>query len=436
MERPGEPGPEFECLDFTIIPRHGRLEAMRLLLVEDKDSFRRLLVQALAESPWDVTAVGDPEAALVELQARNFELLVTDLRLPGFNGLELLRRAKRLQPALRVLLMSAFGEPQDIVEAMRAGADDFLPKPFDLDQFSAVLERLGALASAPPPDPREPWVVLSPALRSLESTLLRATASASPVLFTGERGTGRSRFARRLHSLRHPQAPFVPLDGAHLEPRALQDALRLAAGGSLFLNGLEAAPAAALAALPPLLDRGDPTVHWLITSTTLDALPEALRLRLEVIHVALPPLSQRREEILPLFRLFIERLARRDGRTLPLIDRALERELLEREWPGNLRELAWVAEGALRANPGPRLLELPESTWDRTALLLTWPPPGPLEGMLAALSKQAEGQLLRRGLELAGGDLPRTAEALGLSPRTLALRLREHRISIEDEKGS
>lgn len=409
---------------------------MRLLLVEDKDSFRRLLVQALAESPWEVTAVGDPEAALVELQARSFELLVTDLRLPTFNGLELLRRAKRLQPALRVLLMSAFGEPQDIVEAMRAGADDFLPKPFDLDQFSAVLERLGALASAPPPDPREPWVALSPALRHLESTLLRATESSSPVLFTGERGTGRSRFARRLHSLRHPQAPFVTLDGAHLEPNGLREALRLATGGSLFLGSLEAAPEAVLSALPELLDRTDTQVHWLITATAMEGLPEALRLRLEVIHLALPPLRQRREEILPLFRLFVERLARRDGRALPLMDRALERGLMERDWPGNLRELAWVAEGTLRANPGPRLLELPESTWDRTALLLTCPPPGPLEGMLAAVAKQAEGFLLRRGLEQGGGDLPRTAESLGLSPRTLALRLREHRISIEDEKGS
>lgn len=409
---------------------------MRLLLVEDKDSFRRLLVQALAEGPWEVTAVADPESALVALQDRSFELLVTDLRLPGFNGLELLRRAKRLQPALRVLLMSAFGEPQDIVEAMRAGADDFLPKPFDLDQFSAVLERLGALASAPPPDPREAWVALSPALRNLESTLLRATESLSPVLFTGERGTGRSRFARRLHSLRHPQAPFVPLDGAHLEPGALQESLRLAAGGSLFLGGLDAAPESALAALPALLDRPDTRVHWLITATALEALPEALRLRLDVIHLALPSLKQRREEILPLFRMFVERLARRDGRPLPLIDRSIERELLARDWPGNLRELAWVAEGTLRANPGPRLLSLPESTWDRSTLLLTCPPRGPLEGMLASLAKQAEGLLLRRELEQEGGDLPRTAETLGLSPRTLALRLREHRISIEDEKGS
>ena len=135
---------------------------MDLLLVEDKDSFRRLLTQALEGSVWTVRAVADPQEALRILESQPFEVLVTDLRLPGMSGLELIRRAKRLHPGLRVVLMSAFGEPKDIVEAMRLGADDFLPKPFDLDAFTAVLERLRALVGAPPPDPAEPWIAHSP----------------------------------------------------------------------------------------------------------------------------------------------------------------------------------------------------------------------------------------------------------------------------------
>ena len=197
---------------------------MRLLLVEDKDSFRRLLVQALAppqdrsDAPldalaaaasgaWEVTAVGDPASALQALDAAPYGILVTDLRLPGMSGLELLKAAKRRHPALRAVLMSAFGEPRDIVEAMRWGADDFLPKPFDLDRFAAVLERLRALAEAPPPDPREPWVVHSPAMRALDQALAKAADTAFPVLFHGEPGAGKARAARRLHVLRHPRRP-------------------------------------------------------------------------------------------------------------------------------------------------------------------------------------------------------------------------------------
>ncbi len=111
---------------------------MDLLLVEDKDSFRRLLTQALEGSAWSVRAVADPQEALRALEAAPSHVLVTDLRLPGMSGLELIRRARQLHPTLRVVLMSAFGEPRDIVEAMRLGAEDFLPKPFDLDVFLAI----------------------------------------------------------------------------------------------------------------------------------------------------------------------------------------------------------------------------------------------------------------------------------------------------------
>ena len=177
---------------------------MDLLLVEDKDSFRRLLTQALEGSVWTVRAVADPQEALRHLESQPFHVLVTDLRLPGMSGIELIRRARRLHPGLRVVLMSAFGEPKDIVEAMRLGADDFLPKPFDLDAFLALLDRLRALVGAPPPDPAEPWVAHSPAMQALDAALRQAASADLPVVFRGERGSGRERCARRLQSLSGP----------------------------------------------------------------------------------------------------------------------------------------------------------------------------------------------------------------------------------------
>ena len=136
--------------------------------------------------------------------------------MPGISGLDLIRRAKRAQPGLRVVLMSAFGEPKDIVSAMRLGAEDFLPKPFDMGIFLALMDRLQALVGAPPPDPREPWIARSPAMRVLDSNLRAAADSDAPALFIGPRGSGKARAARRLHTLRQPRGPFLSVAASDL----------------------------------------------------------------------------------------------------------------------------------------------------------------------------------------------------------------------------
>jgi len=410
---------------------------MRLLLVEDKDSFRRLLVQALAGSAWEVIAVGNPEEALEALQRGTIEAMVTDLRLPGFSGLELLKRAKRLQPALRVVLMSAFGEPKDIVEAMRSGADDFLAKPFDLDVFHEVLERLRALVGAPPPDPREPWIAQSPALRMLEEGLSRAADSDANVVFLGERGVGRFRAARRLHSLRHPAAPFLALASERLGPESLEQArLELLKGGSLYLADLETLPASSLPGLLHLLDgEAGQQVHWMAGARDLASISPIVRDRLGVLCFSLPPLRERVEDILPLFRMFLEAGSRAEGRPAPLVERGAEKELLKREWPGNVRELAWCISQALRTQTGAVLGSLPNLSGETadSMLCLPWPEPASLETMQAFVSKNAEEHLLRRALNAHEGDTARAAAALGITARTLAQRLREHRISLEDQ---
>jgi DNA-binding NtrC family response regulator len=406
---------------------------MRLLLVEDKDSFRRLLVRALEGSRWDVVAVGDPREALAVLAAGPIEVLVTDLRLPGMSGLELLKAAKRAQPALRAVLMSAFGEPRDIVEAIRWGADDFLPKPFDLDQFAEVLERLRALGSAPPPDPREPWVVHAPAMRALDQGLAKAAESLVPVLFHGARGTGKGRAARRLHTLRHPQAPFLALAAGSLGPQG-PDELQMSVlqGGSLYLSGLDELNApGVLRAMASPLGQG---IHWLGSCRDLDRVPEALRLRMGVLTFFLAPLKERREDILPCFWSFLEALARQEGRALPTLERGTEKDLLQRVWAGNLRQLAWTVAQAWRATPGTLLAPLPgEGLEGRGTLVLPMPQPGTLEAMLTTVGKAAEGALVLKALEGPRTSLADLAQRLGLSMRTLARILREHQISLEDE---
>jgi DNA-binding NtrC family response regulator len=404
---------------------------VRLLLVEDKDSFRRLLVKALEGSIWEVAAVGDPFEAKKALAAQPFDVLVTDLRLPGLSGLELLKAAKRSQPALRAVMMSAFGETKDVVEAIRWGADDFLAKPFDLDHFSQVLERLRALVVAPPPDPREPWIVRSPAMDVLERSLAKAAETDLPVLFHGEHGSGKSRAARRLHVLRHPQAPFLALPAASLAPASLD--LALLQGGSVFLAGLEQLedPRALAAAMD--LEAGA-RVHWMGGCASLEALPEPVRLRMGVLGLRVAPLRERREDILPLFRAFLEMQSRREGRPVPLVEPRLEKELLARQWPGNLRQMTWSVAQALGATAGPVLADLPPDSARRaSSLVLPHPPPGTLEEMLQSVLREAEGAILRRALEGRRDDPAGVARDLGLPARTFARILRDHAISLEDE---
>jgi DNA-binding NtrC family response regulator len=402
---------------------------MRLLLVEDKDTFRRLLVQALSDSSWDVLAVGDPREALEALERGPFEVLVTDLRLPGFSGIELLRRAKRMHPGLRIVLMSAFGEPRDIVEAMQCGADEFLPKPFDLDHFHSVLERLLALVSAPPPDPREPWIAHSPAMKTLDQALSKAADSRAPVLFLGEKGAGKLRAARRLHTLWNPRGSFLVISATSMPD---EKDLKRFSHGSLYLTDLEQLSTAQVQGVLGAM-ASEESIRWLGGARAPREVPESLRLRLGVISFQLPPLRERKEDVLPLFRSFLESAARQEGRPFPLVERSVERDLLQRAWPGNIRELAWCATQALRATQGAILASLPAPMSAReTTLCIPLPEPATLEIMLAELVKTAEPFLLRRTLEAHGRDPSAAAAALGLTTRAFTQRLREHRIPLEE----
>jgi DNA-binding NtrC family response regulator len=410
---------------------------MDLLLVEDKDSFRRLLIQALEGSAWTVRAVADPQEALRALEAAPSHVLVTDLRLPGMSGLELIRRARQLHPTLRVVLMSAFGEPRDIVAAMRLGAEDFLPKPFDLDVFLALLDRLRALVGAPPPDPAEPWIAHSAPMQALDQALRRAAGTDLPVLFLGERGAGKGRCARRLHTLRHPGAPYLALAAATLGPEGPDPALlQRVQGGSLYLAGLEHLAPESVAPLIRAMDAAGPGFHWLAGLEAGASLAAELAQRLGALELRVPPLRERREDLLALAKALLERGARLEGRSAPWLERPAEHQLLEHAWPGNVRELEALLGRTLGLSDGPAIRAFPDLELGCSELLsLPWPERGPLDAMVRAAARSAEAQLLRRALAQSDGDLPGAAERLGLTLRGLAQRLRDHGIPLEDRES-
>jgi DNA-binding NtrC family response regulator len=412
---------------------------MRLILVEDKDSFRKLLIQALKDSPWNLRATGDPLEALHWIETDGAEVLVTDLRLPGISGLELIRRAKRAQPGLRVVLMSAFGEPKDIVSAMRMGAEDFLPKPFDMGIFLALMDRLQALVGAPPPDPREPWIALSPAMRVLDASLRAAADSEAPALFIGARGSGKARAARRLHALRQPRGPFLSMAASDLGQGISANAYGLLQGGSLLVLGLEhlslKATAELLKAMDSPLGHG---IQWMATCGDEGAVPDAARLRLGVLRFELPSLATRQEDLLPLFQALLEQAATGEGRVAPALDRSAERQVVAREWPGNVREMAWCAQATLHNTAGLLVRELAASPMggevaaDEGGLVLPWPGETSLDIMLRESQHHLEAALLRRALASHANDPLAAAASLGLTLRAFASRAKERGISRDE----
>ncbi len=410
---------------------------MRLILVEDKDSFRKLLIQALKGSAWNIRATGDPFEAMTWIEGDGAEVLVTDLRLPGLSGLELIRRAKRVQPGLRVVLMSAFGEPKDIVAAMQLGAEDFLPKPFDMGIFFALMDRLQALVGAPPPDPREPWVALSPAMRLLDSSLRAAADSDAPALFIGPRGSGKARAARRLHALRQPRGPFLSMAASELDEGITAATLGLLQGGSLLVLGLEhLSPKAAVELLKAMdipLGHG---FQWMATCGDEPAVPDSVRLRLGVLRFELPSLSHRHEDLVPLFRALLEQAAAGEGRAAPALDRSAEKEVQSRNWPGNVREMAWCAQATLHSASSllVRGLAVPPmgggSGREEGGLTLPWPKEATLEAMLREAQHPVEAALLRRALATHANDPAAAAASLGLTLRAFASRAKERGISM------
>jgi DNA-binding NtrC family response regulator len=178
-----------------------------------------------------------------------------------------------------------------------------------------------------------------------------------------------------------------------------------------------------------------PAGHRLTWMAGIDqggSLPRELAERLGTLELGVPPLRERREDLLALARLMLERAARREGCPVPWLERAAEKQLLEYPWPGNVRELEMLLGRTLLFTRGLAIRSFPDlSLGEAAPLCLPWPQHGELEAMQKAVARSAEAQLLQRSLAEAQGDLPRAAGALGLTLRTLAQRLRDHGIPLE-----
>ncbi|MGA0538962.1 sigma-54-dependent transcriptional regulator [Neotabrizicola sp. VNH66] len=428
-------------------------------LVDDDADLLAATAQALRLAGFRVETFEAAEAALQGLTPDYPGVVLSDVRMPGMDGLELQRCLQALDPDLPVILLTGHGDVPMAVAALKAGAWDFLTKPAGTDALTAALRRAVSAralvlenrllrASRPEPEPGDPRLLGDSAVMvHLRQTLSRVAEAGLDALISGPVGAGKEAVARAIHAqgARRGRA-FVHIICAALDPVAfegemlgrpagasprqgrLPGALEQAHRGTLYLDGIEHLPPAAQARLLTVLGAGEYRPAGaaapralelrLIASTSADlgALTAAgsfradLFYRLSGIVLQVPPLSARLEDVPGLFRRFVRDACRRADLPVPALDAAIQARLMAQDWPGNLRELQQLAESvALGLAPSPS-------------------GPDPAGEGLTAMVSAYEAELLRSALRRSGGQVTRAMKALHLPRKTLYDKLARHRI--------
>jgi two-component system response regulator HydG len=438
-----------------------------VLVVDDDPGTCEALEEGLARRGFAVTTRTDAQEALLLLDAQPFDVVLTDLNLRGQSGLWLCEQVVGAWPGLPVILITAFGSLQTAIGAIRAGAWDFITKPFDLEVVALALERavrqrqlqdeVRRLRSAVVDAGRyEELIGSSPAMRQVFALLDRVADTESTVLITGESGTGKELVARALHKRsRRAAAPFVAVNcaavpenlleselfghvrGAFTDARTARKGLfQQAHGGTLFLDEIgELPPAMQPKLLRALQERvvrpvgGDEDAPFdvrLIAATNRDLEAEAaagrfrtdLYYRINVIPVEVPPLRARQGDVLLLAQRFVEKFAARSGRAITGVSPDAAEALLAHDWPGNVRELENAMERAVALARGPEvaLSDLPDRVRERRAprVVLSIEEPSDLVPL-----EEVERRYVLRVLDAVGGNKKLAAQALGIDRSTL-----------------
>jgi DNA-binding NtrC family response regulator len=458
-----------------------------ILIIEDEAKMRRLLELNLGEDGFKTLSAGDAETGLKLLASEPVHLVLTDLKLPGISGLDFLQTAKQQDPALPVVVMTAFGSVETAVEAMKAGASDYVLKPFSLAEMRMVVhkeldnsrlreenrslrEALGQKYSHPN------IVAISPKMQEVLATVERVAPTNSTVLLGGESGVGKDLIARAIHEKsRRASGPFVKINSTAIPENLLESELfgyergaftgaatskpgkfELADKGTLFLDEIgDVPPAIQVKLLRVLQEReferlgGTRTIKVdvrLIAATNRDlraaledgTFREDLYYRLNVVPIDIPPLREHKEDIPGLANLFLARFAKDSGRKedeeekIAGISPAAMQLLASHYWPGNVRELQNVIERACALAQSGQLeasdiqLDSPRNRSHAASDRDRFLP----DGMTL---DQWEDEMIREALKRAGGNKSQAARLLGLSRN--ALRYRLSKIGIDDNEG-
>ncbi len=456
-----------------------------VLIVDDELNIRRVLAAMLAREGYEVTAAADGEQALAVLQKTPVHVVVTDLIMPRLGGMELLGRVAAEFPDVPVIVITAHGTVDSAVQALKAGAFDYITKPFEQEELKKVIakatraheiERQNVHGPTKAGE-KAPLIGHSSAMRQIFEIVAKVAESPSTILITGESGTGKELIARELHqgSSRRDK-PLIKVNCAAIPKDLVESELfgyekgaftgavgskpgrfELADGGTLFLDEIGEIPVEMQVKLLRALQEsefervgGIKTLHVdvrLIAATNRDLqaliadgrFREDLFYRLAVVPISLPPLRDRREDIPLLVHHFIGKYDQRLGKRVERVDEEAMQMLLAYSWPGNIRELENLMERSVLFADGPVILgsSLPDALRERSSgATVPIAAVGPL-GAIAAPSgasmkeivrhaqAELEKELISRALEETGGNVTRAAKRLQISRKSLQVKMKE-----------
>ena len=453
-----------------------------ILITEDDPVQREVIIDILSSSGYTVVGAGSAAEAIERISTEAFSLLVTDMRMPGVDGLELLREAKRLRPEMEVVVMTAYATVETAVSAMKEGAIDYLAKPFDKDELLLVVAKTLERTDLRRQNRQLRELVSesvslgnivgnAPAMRAVFDVTQRAIPVRSTVLIQGESGTGKELIARHIH-FEGPRKdkPFIVVNCAAIPDTLVESELfghekgaftgadsarqgkfEIADGGTLFLDEIGDMALDSQAKLLRVLQDGavervgasnQHTVDVRVIVATNRDLQERVRegtfredlyYRLDVFPIVLPPLRERMEDLPLLVSHFRQKLAAKLGRPAPVVGPDILDAMRRYRWPGNVRELEHTLEQAfilcdgeaLRIDDLPEKLREPVPETDLMAL-----PPGGI------VLEDLEQDLIRQALNRSGGRIKEAADLLGLTYKTLQYRLKKHAIDRSSAAGS
>jgi DNA-binding NtrC family response regulator len=446
----------------------------KILIVDDEEGMRRLLSRILVKEGYETFAAGNGEEAMQVIGHDQYDLVITDIKMPGMDGLELLSELKAYDPRLPIIVITAYGTVENAVQALRSGAYDYITKPFEGDEIrltvAKVLERERLLAENrylhEELEGRYGFSGIIGSSRVMQDVYDIAGSvadSTANVLITGESGTGKELIARSVHfNSPRKDKPFIVLNCAALSEGVLESELfghekgafsgalhtkkgrfELADQGTLFIDEVGEMSLAAQVKLLRVIQEhefervgGNRTikVDVRIVAATNKNLEEEVKTggfredlfyRLNVVNIDLPPLRERREDIEPLASHFLDKYTRETGKKIEQISPKAIACLVAHDWPGNVRELENAIERAVVLAKSEILTprDFPQGIQDKDQICLSLPESG---GSLTDILEDLERQLIVQTLNREGRSQTKAAEVLGIKRTTLRYKMEKY----------
>jgi len=448
----------------------------KILIAEDDATQREIIEDILAQAGYEVDAVESAAGALEAVEADCYHILLTDLRMPGMDGLELLRRVKGVQPDVEVIVMTAYASVPTAVTAMKEGATDYLAKPFDKDELLVVVSKTVERMELRQENRQLRELVTqasslgniigeSESMQTVFRIAQRAVPIDSTVLITGESGTGKELVARYIHFAGpRKEAPFIVVNCAAIPDTLVESELfghekgaftgadtsrqgkfEVANGGTIFLDEigdmrLESQAKLLRVVQDGVVERVGATQPRQVNVRVIAATNQNLRekvdegafredlyFRLEVLPIRMPPLRERARDLPLLIAHFREKLSERLGRPAPGFSPDAIAAMRAYNWPGNIRELENTLEQLFILSDSDTITasDLPAKLQEQARGAsggFSLPPDG-------VVLEDLEYQFIRQALERSGGEIKEAAQLLGISYKTLQYRLKKHDIS-------